>query len=202
MADPKEKARLDRSIDGATPAPEAKIAAPVLEATAPLSRRGALGGLVVLGSVAYAGALAAPALTFVVPAGDEQTGKERWIRVAKVADVTPEPRRFQVLGEERDAFTVTKGQILGSIWVLREGEAVRAFSATCPHLGCSIDLNADKKSFGCPCHASRFALQGQPEAGPSPRALDPLATRARDGYLEVDFRRFRTGIAARTELGA
>jgi cytochrome b6-f complex iron-sulfur subunit/menaquinol-cytochrome c reductase iron-sulfur subunit len=143
-----------------------------------------------------------PAVQFVIPAGDAAAGKERWVRVAKASDVTAEPRRVQVIGDERDAFTVTKGQILGSIWIFREGEAMRAMSATCPHLGCSIDLNTDKKSFGCPCHASRFALLGQPESGPSPRAMDPLATRVVDGWLEIDFRRFRTGITERQEVGA
>ena len=85
--------------------------------------------------------------------------------------------------------------MLGAIWVIREGEKIRAMSASCPHLGCGIELNDDKKSFNCPCHASRFALSGAPETGPSPRPMDPLATRVVDGWLEVDFRRYRDGTA-------
>jgi menaquinol-cytochrome c reductase iron-sulfur subunit len=204
MADLKENARVDPAASSDSPpvtgAPQGdgKGAGSAPDA----SRRGALRALVALGSVAYAGAIAVPATQFVIPSGGAGAGKERWIRVAKASDVTAEPRRVQVVGDERDAFTVTKGQILGSIWIFREGEAMRAMSATCPHLGCSIDLNPDKKSFACPCHASRFALLGQPEAGPSPRAMDPLATRVEGGWLEVDFRRFRTGITERQEVGA
>lgn len=200
MADLKENTRVDPPSSSDIPAPTQP---PRTEASAGTeSRRTALRVLVALGSAAYAGAIAVPAVQFVIPAGNAGAGKERWVRVAKASDVTAEPRRVQVIGDERDAFTVTKGQILGSIWIFREGEAMRAMSATCPHLGCSIDLNTDKKSFGCPCHASRFALLGQPESGPSPRAMDPLATRVEGGWLEVDFRRFRTGITERQEVGA
>lgn len=67
--------------------------------------------------------------------------------------------------------------------MIRSGEAVRALSAVCPHLGCSIDLAPDSQGFACPGHASRFGLDGAAHAGPSPRDLDPLATRLVDGWL-------------------
>lgn len=167
-------------------------------------RRGALKTLVAIGGLAYAGVLAVPAARFVTSPGDEggsSGGRERWVRVGRLADLTPgEPRRLQVVGDERDAFTVAKEQRLGAVWVIREGEAVRALSATCPHLGCAIDLNDDKKSFNCPCHTSRFALSGAAETGPSPRGMDALKARVVDGWIEVDFRRFREGIAELQEI--
>jgi cytochrome b6-f complex iron-sulfur subunit/menaquinol-cytochrome c reductase iron-sulfur subunit len=173
--------------------------------TPPEERRGALKALIVLGGLAYAGALAAPGASFLAgTAGDgagASGGHARWIRVGRLDDLRPsEPRRLQLIGDERDAFTVTKDQMLGSVWVVREGDQVRAMSATCPHLGCAIDLGADRKSFGCPCHASRFALSGATEAGPSPRGMDALAARVVDGWVEVDFRRFRQGIVERQEI--
>ncbi|WP_237244970.1 MULTISPECIES: ubiquinol-cytochrome c reductase iron-sulfur subunit [Sorangium] len=170
----------------------------------PEERRGALKALVAIGGLAYAGAIAVPAATFLAgPAGTAgaSSGRERWVRVGRLADLPPgEPRRLKVIGEERDAFTVAKDQMLGAIWVIREGEKIRAMSATCPHLGCGIELNDDKKSFNCPCHASRFALSGAPETGPSPRPMDPLATRVVDGWVEVDFRRYRDGTAELQEI--
>lgn len=167
-------------------------------------RRGALQALVALGSLAYAGAIAAPAARYIASVGSKDgQGRARWVRVGRVADLPAgEPRRLHVVGDERDAFTLTRDQMLGSVWVVREGAGVRAMSATCPHLGCSIDVNADKKSFGCPCHASRFAISGATEAGPSPRGMDPLETRVVDGWIEVDFRRFRQGTTTREEVGA
>jgi menaquinol-cytochrome c reductase iron-sulfur subunit len=189
MAEPKQKERADF---GAESAPGGEVDP---------ARR----ALIVLGGVLYAAAIAVPAVGFATGASPAATdGKARWVRVGRLADLEPgKPRRLKVVADERDAFTVTKDQVLGSVWLIREGEGVRALSATCPHLGCSIDASADAKSFGCPCHASRFSLAGVVEEGPSPRAMDPLDARVTaDGLVEVDFRRFVTGISARKEAGA
>jgi cytochrome b6-f complex iron-sulfur subunit/menaquinol-cytochrome c reductase iron-sulfur subunit len=167
-------------------------------------RRGALRTLVTLGSLAYVGSLVAPAARFIAGPGSAAgpTGRARWIRLGRLDDLPQgEPRRLLVVGDERDAFTLVRDQMLGSVWVVREGDKVRAMSATCPHLGCAVDLGEDKKSFGCPCHTSRFALSGAAEAGPSPRGMDALETRVQDGWVEVDFRRFRQGVAEREEVG-
>jgi cytochrome b6-f complex iron-sulfur subunit/menaquinol-cytochrome c reductase iron-sulfur subunit len=164
-------------------------------------RRKALGALVVVGSSAYGAALAVPALGYLrVPAGG--AGGERWIRVARF-EALPEatPTRAPVIGDERDAFTVSRGQMLGSVWLTRRGGAVTALSAECPHLGCAVDVGGDGKSFGCPCHTSRFSLEGKPESGPSPRAMDALGARVVEGWVEVDFRRYRQGVADKVTIG-
>lgn len=166
-------------------------------------RRGALRKLVALGGLAYAGALAVPAASFVASTGGSGgKGSARWVRVGRLADLpVGEPRRLHVIGDERDAFTLTRDQMLGSVWLVREGSNVRAMSSTCPHLGCSIELNADKKSFGCLCHASKFSMAGAAQEGPSPRGMDAIETRVVDGFVEVNFKRFRLGIGDRQEVG-
>src|SRR5262245_42369140 len=200
MADPKQNIgagatgeRKDEPVAAAIP--------PMVPTRAVEPRRGALKALVVLGSVGYGAAIAVPAVQFVT--GDSAGsggGKARWIRVGRMDDLPDgEPKRWQVVGDERDAFTITRDQTLGSVWVIREKDKVRAMSATCPHLGCSIDAGADKKSFACPCHTSKFAFSGKAEAGPSPRDMDPLQARVVDGWVEVDFRKFRIGVAERQE---
>lgn len=173
---------------------------PVVPNTPQEPRRGALRMMVGVGGALWTAALLVPAGLFVTSTGTSEGGKNRWIRVGRLADLAAgEPKRLQIVGDEKDAYTVTKDQTLGSVWLLREGDAVKAWSAVCPHLGCSIDLGADKKSFSCPCHTSRFAISGKAEAGPSPRDMDPLEARVVDGFVEVDFRRFRTGITERKE---
>jgi hypothetical protein len=37
--------------------------------------------------------------------------------------------------------------------------------------------------------------------GPSPRALDELATRVEDGFVLVEFRRFRQGTPGKEPIG-
>jgi cytochrome b6-f complex iron-sulfur subunit/menaquinol-cytochrome c reductase iron-sulfur subunit len=128
-------------------------------------------------------------------------GGERWIRVGRL-EALPEgkPTRLKVVGIDRDAFTVAHGQ-LGSVWVMRQGKEVRALSAECPHLGCSIDITGEGKGFSCPCHTSHFSLQGAAESGPSRRSMDELATRVVDGFIEVDFKRFRQGVSEKVAVG-
>lgn len=45
-----------------------------------------------------------------------------------------------------------------------------AFSAVCPHAGCLVDKVQDG-TIHCPCHGSRFHLDGTVAAGPAARPL-------------------------------
>ena len=127
------------------------------------NRRGALKALAVASGAIYTGALIVPAARMLAPNSSGGTGKARWIRVASLADVKPdEPKRVVVIADEKDGYTITRDQLLGSLWLVRKGDQVKAMSAVCPHLGCSIDLNADKQSYFCPCHVSKFSLLANP----------------------------------------
>ena len=43
----------------------------------------------------------------------------------------------------------------------QEGK-VPAVSATCTHLGCTVEWNASEYLWDCPCHGSRFGVSGDP----------------------------------------
>jgi quinol---cytochrome c reductase iron-sulfur subunit, bacillus type len=121
------------------------------------------------------------------------------------------PRQFAVTTDVVDAWTRVAGQRVGSVFLSRApaksaGELqVLAFTATCPHLGCSVDYDAAAGQYQCPCHASAFAKDGQKLFGPSLRGLDPLPVKLVDnnGQREiwVAFERFRPGIAQRIPIG-
>ena len=49
---------------------------------------------------------------------------------------------------------------------------LRAFSAVCTHLNCTVQYRADLGNIWCACHNGRFDLNGQNIAGPPPRPLD------------------------------
>jgi glycine/D-amino acid oxidase-like deaminating enzyme/nitrite reductase/ring-hydroxylating ferredoxin subunit len=61
---------------------------------------------------------------------------------------------------------------LGKLAVYRDATgAVRAFDATCPHLGCVVEWNSTERTWDCPCHGSRFDLKGEVVNGPARSGL-------------------------------
>src|SRR5688572_26934008 len=50
--------------------------------------------------------------------------------------------------------------------------ALHRASAVCPHLGCIVQWNSLERSWDCPCHGSRFGVDGSVLNGPAARGLD------------------------------
>ncbi len=63
------------------------------------------------------------------------------------------------------------GAELGDLFITGPPSAPTALSLTCTHLGCRV-RPASSGGFACPCHGSRFAIDGERTFGP---ARAPLA---------------------------
>lgn len=56
--------------------------------------------------------------------------------------------------------------------------AFHEVSATCTHLGCVVEWNPLEKSWDCPCHGSRFDVEGKILNGPATTPLPPAEEQA------------------------
>ena len=54
-----------------------------------------------------------------------------------------------------------------------ESGELKALSAVCTHLACIVHFNTAEKSWDCPCHGSRFDLDGTVIQGPATKPLEP-----------------------------
>lgn len=65
---------------------------------------------------------------------------------------------------------------LGKVGVYRDDQGVaHAVSLRCTHMGCLLRFNAAEASWDCPCHGSRFGVDGEVLEGP---AVSPLERRS------------------------
>ena len=71
------------------------------------------------------------------------------------------------------------GDGLGQRAVYRDERGdLHELSARCTHLGCIVNFNQAERSWDCPCHGSRFGVNGEVIEGP---AVEPLPPRPRSG---------------------
>lgn len=142
-----------------------------------------------------AGVVAVPALRAILwPLDAEITsGGEDFVVVGDRSMFGKDPVKVDIYADRTDAWNRTKNVKIGSAWVVeREGELV-AYSTVCPHLGCAVDWEPEAGKFKCPCHRSAFGLDGVPEHGPAPRALDSLELEQRESLIAIRFQRFKQG---------
>ena len=52
--------------------------------------------------------------------------------------------------------------------------ALHAVNAACTHIKCTIAWNGSEKSWDCPCHGSRFAIDGSVLTAPATKALEKI----------------------------
>jgi len=62
---------------------------------------------------------------------------------------------------------------------------LKAFSAVCTHLNCTVQYRTDLSHIWCACHNGHFDLNGQNIAGPPPRPLDTLVANVRGRQIVV-----------------
>lgn len=114
------------------------------------------------------------------------------------------PRKFSIRADRSDAWNKYPHAPVGAVYLRRAGEKkVEALNVICPHAGCFVDYRPGSRSFLCPCHNSKFNLDGTiaDPRSPSPRPLDALEVEIRnETEVWVQFLNFRIGHAEKIPL--
>jgi Rieske Fe-S protein len=61
-----------------------------------------------------------------------------------------------------------------------EDSEIHAVSAVCTHLGCQVEFNTAERTWDCPCHGSRYGVDGGVVHGPAVEDLSPVDIRMSD----------------------
>jgi len=95
------------------------------------------------------------------------------------------PFTYTELSEEPKKFKIFKfGRTLGIIIITPSNE-LKAFSAICTHLSCTVQYRDDLSIIWCACHNGRFDLEGRNISGPPPKPLEEYAVHLDDVSGEI-----------------
>lgn len=164
-----------------------------------ISRRGFVGWAVGLGAAFVALVAGIPLIGSVVGANGQGAPNE-FVKVADVSAIpVGEPFGLSFAETTKDAYNVT--MLPHSVYALKKSDTdITVFSPVCPHLGCQVFFDRQLKQYACPCHGSRFSLDGAHIAGPAPRSLDALPSKIDKGALYVQWVQYRPGVAEKTAV--
>ena len=62
---------------------------------------------------------------------------------------------------------------------------IKAFSAICTHLDCTVQYRPDLERIYCACHEGQYDFNGVPVAGPPPRPLEEFDVQESRGEIIV-----------------
>lgn len=166
------------------------------------NRRSFLAALLGVGSVLIGALLSVPLLRFALFPLLRRTTELKSGPVGEVSEFSllsePVLRTIQI--EQVDGWRKAVSEKAVYITKDQQGQ-LRVLSSICPHLGCTVPWNKEKKEFICPCHGGTFTRDGSRVSGPSLRGMDSLSTSIKDGKLRVRFQYFRQLVSDKEVVG-
>jgi menaquinol-cytochrome c reductase iron-sulfur subunit len=166
------------------------------------SRRSFLGVLVGLGSVFVGALLSVPLIRFALFPLLRRTTELKSSPVGELSEFSslsdPVLKTIQI--EQVDGWRKTISE--KAVYVTKDSQGkLCVLTSVCPHLGCTVPWNKERRQFTCPCHGAVFAADGARVSGPSRRGMDMLETSVENGQLQVRFQYFRQLVADKEVIG-
>jgi len=126
------------------------------------SRRSFLNYVIGGGVLATIGSIVYPVARFVTPPPSGEANVSQVKLPFKRADIEADPQK---------AKTFKFGRTVGIIAISDTGQ-LKALSAVCTHLDCTVQHRPDLGIIWCACHNGRYDLDGKNISGPPPRPLE------------------------------
>lgn len=127
-----------------------------------------LGGAV----IAWIASLLYPLVSYLKPPRQAEV-EVTSVKVGKLADIP------------RDSGMIVRFGNKPVILVRSPAGEVRAFSAVCTHLDCTVQYKSDLGMIWCACHNGKYDLNGRNVSGPPPRPLEeyPVIQQGEDVHI-------------------
>ena len=115
-----------------------------------------------------------------------------WVDVGEISAIpSGVPTEISFQRKRVDGWKVVREKT--TAWIVRKAETnqVVAFDPQCTHLGCAYHWEnqttggSPTGAFVCPCHNSKFSLEGQVLDGPAPRPLDRYGVKVEMGRIKI-----------------
>ena len=139
------------------------------------TRRGFLEYLLGGSALATFGAMVYPAVKYLIPPKTVE---------ANLSQLKLPFTRQDIAAEVQKAKYFKYGRELGIIFLTDAGD-LKALSASCTHLDCTVQHLPDQGILWCACHNGKYALDGSNISGPPPRPLQPFVVKEVDGAVFV-----------------
>jgi cytochrome b6-f complex iron-sulfur subunit len=117
-----------------------------------------------------------PVLRYLVPPKVAELGGEEVV-AGKLGELKPNSAKIFRFGSRP------------GLLIMANDGTYRALSATCTHLGCTVQYRADLREIWCACHNGLYDLNGRNVSGPPPRPLDVFDVHVRGDEIVVSRKR-------------
>ena len=137
------------------------------------TRRGFVNWLLGTSAGAFIASVFYPVARYLVPPPTGESAAASVTLPIKADDVKPNTGQIFKFGSKP------------AIIVRTAGGELRAFTAVCTHLNCTVQYRPDLGQIWCACHNGHFDLNGHNVSGPPPRPLDAYVVNVRGTQIVV-----------------
>jgi Rieske Fe-S protein len=125
------------------------------------SRRDFLNYVISAGFLGWIGAVLYPLYSYLIPPKSPDVDVSN-VSIGKASEMENSSSKMFKIGNKPGILIKTK-----------EGD-LKAFSATCTHLDCTVQFKKDENIIWCACHNGKYDLNGTNISGPPPKPLTPF----------------------------